>query len=315
MTPSDTPPIVSIVSGGIAGGVEGFLTYPFEFAKTRAQLGQLPTLNTITSKTSPKIAASSTLSKSTPITQVSRNPYLLIAQIYKNEGGIRALYKGCTVMVIGSVGKDAVRFLSFDSVQNYFRTSPDSVLTPSQNMLAGMAAGVIASVCAVTPTERIKTALIDDARVGSAQQYTGTMNAIKVILNEDGVRGLYRGLVGTTLKQASATGFRMGSYNIVKDFEVGRGVQQGPAVNFANGAFAGVVTTLGTMPFDTIKTRSQSAKVTTTLQAITGVYHESGIRGYWKGTVMRLSRTVFSGGILFTTAEAVAKILNPLVGR
>jgi len=27
---------------------------------------------------------------------------------------------------------------------------------------------------------------------------------------------------------------------------------------------------------------------------------------------MRLGRTVFSGGVLFTTAEAVAKVLNPI---
>ncbi|KAL2064263.1 hypothetical protein VTL71DRAFT_4757 [Oculimacula yallundae] len=278
MSPSDTPPIVSIISGGIAGGVEGFLTYPFEFAKTRAQLGQLPSTNTTSIPSSNSITASSTLPKtitgnrngniktssntsslpSKPKAappKPSRNPYLLIGQIYKNEGGIRALYKGCTVMVIGSVGKDAVRFLSFDTVKNYFRTEPNSVLTPGQNMLAGMSAGVLASLCAVTPTERVKTALIDDARMGSAQQYSGTGNAIRSILKEDGIRGLYRGLVGTTLKQASSTGLRMGTYNICKEWEIQRGVEQGTMVNFANGALAGIVTTLGSMPFDTIKTR------------------------------------------------------------
>lgn len=45
-----------------------------------------------------------------------------------------------------------------------------------------------------------------------------------------------------------------------------------------------------------MKTRSQSAKATTTMQAIRSVLVEDGIRGFWKGTVMRLSRTVFSGG-------------------
>ncbi|KAH6712390.1 mitochondrial carrier domain-containing protein [Leptodontidium sp. MPI-SDFR-AT-0119] len=302
MPPQDTPPLVSIISGGIAGGVEGFLTYPFEFAKTRAQLGQLPNPIPI----HPRI--------STPTLKPSRNPYRIICQIHKTEGP-RALYKGCGVLVIGSVGKDAVRFLSFDTVKNYFRSPEDGTLTPTRSILAGMSAGVLASIFAVTPTERVKTALIDDARVGSTQMYTSTTHAIREIVREDGMKGLYRGFVGTMLKQASSTGLRMGSYNIVKDFEMRRGVVQGTGVNFLNGAFAGVVTTLLSMPFDTIKTRSQSAKVTTTMQAITGVWFESGIRGYWKGTVMRLSRTVFSGGILFTTAEAVAKVLNPLIGR
>lgn len=118
-----------------------------------------------------------------------------------------------------------------------------------RNMLAGMAAGVVASVSAVTPTERIKTALIDDAMSGANPRYASSVHCVKEIVREDGIKGLYRGLVGTTLKQASATSFRMGSYNIVKDAEEKRGVRQSAAVNFANGAVAGVVTTLATMPF------------------------------------------------------------------
>ncbi|PVH78138.1 mitochondrial carrier [Cadophora sp. DSE1049] len=308
MPPQDTPPIVSIISGGIAGGVEGFLTYPFEFAKTLAQLGQVPNIQSAQPKTQTQTP------KPKPKPKPSRNPYRIIFQIYKTEG-LRALYKGCGVLVVGSVGKDAVRFLSFDTIKNSFRSPTDGTLTPTRNMLAGMVAGVVASVFAVTPTERVKTALIDDARAGSTRAYNGARHATRCILQEDGIKGLYRGFVGTTLKQASSTGLRMGSYNIVKDLEARRGIGQGTVVNFANGSFAGVVTTVLSMPFDTIKTRSQSAKVTTTMQAITGVWYESGIRGYWRGTVMRLSRTVFSGGILFTTAEAVAKVLNPLVGR
>ena len=104
-----------------------------------------------------------------------------------------------------------------------------------------MAAGVVASATAVTPTERIKTALIDDART-ARKRYTSTMHCIRLIVREDGWMGLYRGFAGTTLKQASATSFRMGSYNIIKDFEEVRGIKQSTLVNFGNGAVAGVVT-------------------------------------------------------------------------
>jgi solute carrier family 25 citrate transporter 1 len=278
-----TPPIVSLLSGGIAGGVEGAATYPFEFAKTRVQLhneAKLP-----------------------------RNPFRIVIQVYQQEG-LRALYKGCGALVVGSVAKDAVRFASFDSIKNAFRDEKTGVLSPGRNMLAGMAAGVAASIFAVTPTERIKTALIDDAR--STKSYTSAVHCIRTIFKEDGIIGLYRGFIGTTLKQASATSFRMGSYNIIKDFEVVRDIPQNTVINFANGSVAGVVTTLATQPFDTIKTRSQSAKVTTTTQAIASIIKDGGVRGFWRGTVMRLSRTVLSGGLLFTTAEAVAKVLNPI---
>ncbi|CAD6439717.1 21563ac6-102b-484a-bab0-ec585071c966 [Sclerotinia trifoliorum] len=248
---NSTPSIVSILSGGIAGGVEGAVTYP-----------------------------------------------------------MGALYNGCGALVSGSIAKDAVRFASFDSIKNVFRDPESGVLSPARNMLAGMAAGVAAIIFAVKPTERIKTALIGDAR--STRQYNSTIHCIRTVVREDGFVDLYRGFIGTTLKQASATFFRMGSYNIIKDFQVVREIPQNTVVNFANGAAAGVITTLATQPFDTIKTKSQSSKVTTTAQAIVGILKDGGVRAFWRGTVMRLSRTVFSGGVLFTMAEAVTKILNPI---
>jgi solute carrier family 25 citrate transporter 1 len=107
----------------------------------------------------------------------------------------------------------------------------------------------------------------------------------------------------------------MGSYNIIKDFEIKRNIPQNTGMNFLNGAVAGTVTTLLSQPFDTIKTRSQSAKATTTVEAVRGIWSDGGIRAFWRGTVMRLSRTVFSGGVLFTTAEAVSKIITPIYER
>jgi solute carrier family 25 citrate transporter 1 len=187
------PVIVSLISGGIAGGVEASLTYPFEFAKTRAQLRNDPGIPS------------------------PRNPFAVVLKTYHNEGP-HALYKGCGTLVIGSVAKDAVRFMSFDAVKNAFRDPETGALTPGRNMLAGMSAGVVASIFAVTPTERVKTALIDDAR--GEKRYRSAVHAVRLILREDGFVGLYRGFAGTTLKQASATSFRMGSYNIIKDFQV-----------------------------------------------------------------------------------------------
>lgn len=170
-----------------------------------------------------------------------------------------------------------------------------------------------ASIFAVTPTERIKTALIDDAR--TRRRYASTAHAIRLIVREDGLKGLYRGFAGTTLKQISASGLRLGSYNIIKDVQEARGLPQNTATHFANGAAAGLITTLLSQPFDTIKTRSQAAQATTTREALASIVRDDGVRGFWKGTVMRLSRTVLSGGILFTTAEAMHTLLEPVFAK
>ncbi|KAK3636875.1 hypothetical protein LTR56_013986 [Elasticomyces elasticus] len=282
----NTPAIVSLAAGGFAGAVEAFATYPFEFAKTRVQLRQ---------------------QKGVP---TPKNPFKVVAQVYRNEG-LPALYKGCSTLVIGSVGKDGIRFLSFDTIKNQFKDPETGTLSPLRNLAAGMASGVVASITAVTPTERIKTALIDDAR--TEKRYQSMTHCIKTILKEDGFLGLYRGFAGTTLKQAGATAFRMGTYNILKDYEMTRNIPQTTLTNFANGSVAGIVTTITTQPFDTIKTRCQSARGASTVEAFKSIVADYGIAGFWKGTTMRLGRTVFSGGILFTTYEWAAAILNPLV--
>ncbi|KAK0287654.1 hypothetical protein LTR35_004130 [Friedmanniomyces endolithicus] len=283
---AQTPAIVSLAAGGFAGAIEAFATYPFEFAKTRVQLRE---------------------QKGVP---TPRNPFNVVLGVYRSEG-LPALYKGCSTLVIGSVGKDGIRFLSFDTIKNQFKDPETGTLSPLRNLAAGMLSGVVASVTAVTPTERIKTALIDDAR--NEKRYRSMTHCIRTILKEDGVMGLYRGLAGTTLKQAGATAFRMGTYNILKDYEKRRDIKQTTATNFANGSVAGIVTTLATQPFDTIKTRCQSARGATTVEAFRSIVADYGMTGFWKGTTMRLGRTVFSGGILFTTYEWAAAILNPLV--
>ena len=66
---------VSLIAGGAAGGIEAAATYPFEFAKTRVQLG---------------IDAGA---------QGPRNPFVVVSNVVRNEG-LRALYKGCSSLIV-----------------------------------------------------------------------------------------------------------------------------------------------------------------------------------------------------------------------
>jgi len=114
----------------------------------------------------------------------------------------------------GSIGKDGVRFLFFDQIKEAFADPETGSLSPVRNLLAGMTAGIAASATAVTPSERIKTAMIDDAR--HEKRFKSGWHATTTIWKEHGILGLYRGFIGNTLKQASATAFRMGTYNVLK---------------------------------------------------------------------------------------------------
>ncbi|KAF4503296.1 CTP1-Mitochondrial citrate transporter-member of the mitochondrial carrier (MCF) family [Fusarium agapanthi] len=152
--------------------------------------------------------------------------------------------------------------------------------TPAQKKITpciSLAAGAVESVTVVTSTERIKTALIDDARSGN-KRLNGGFHALRTIAVERGVREIYRGLMSTTLKQSATSGVRMGSYNILKDTFKSDG--KNPFMTFGIGAIAGVITVYATQPFDTIKTRSQSAKGIGMGEAVQQVLRESVLE--WK---------------------------------
>jgi solute carrier family 25 (mitochondrial citrate transporter), member 1 len=274
-------PGLSLFAGAIAGGTEAAITYPFEFSKTRAQLpdptsGRKPNIVSILSK-------------------VAR------------EDGFRAIYTGCSTLIVGTAFKASVRFLTFDSIKNML-ANEQGQLSPLRGLAAGMAAGCVESIVAVTPTERIKTALIDDAR--GQRRFHGGVHAARTLVAEQGVGALYRGLVSTTAKQSATSAVRMGTYNVLKESGKKYDLPTNAAMTFANGAIAGTVSVYASQPLDTIKTRAQSASGSTISDAIRGVMKERGITGFWSGSTMRLGRLVLSGGIVFSVYEAVVDVLH-----
>lgn len=203
--------------------------------------------------------------------------------------------------------------MSFDTIKNSFKDPETGTLSPVRNLMAGMASGVVSSTLAVTPTERLKTALIDDARTD--KRFKSAWHATKTLIAERGfVHALYRGYVSTTAKQMGTTSVRLGSYNIMKDYGKAHNWPDNTFVDFGKGAVAGIVTTYATQPIDVVKTRAQSVKHEGIIECTKSIWQEAGLKGFWRGTVMRLGRTVMAGGILFTSYEQVVKILKPIYG-
>lgn len=277
-------PFQSLFAGGSAGAIEACITYPFEYAKTRSQL-------------------------KSSFTSTPASPIRLLQQTISQQG-LTALYTGCGALAAGTALKAGVRFLTFDAIKARLADSQGRVST-TNGILAGMTAGAVESVIAVTPTERIKTALIDDAK--GARRIRSTAHGIGLLLQEQGVRqGLYRGLLSTTVKQSATSAVRMGAYNTMACQYAARlnGKRAGMMETFVMGAVAGVVTVYATQPFDTIKTRSQSAQGERLGAAIAGVWQEAGLRGFWRGSSMRLGRLVLSGGIVFAVYEQISTLMK-----
>jgi solute carrier family 25 citrate transporter 1 len=103
----------------------------------------------------------------------------------------------------------------------------------------------------------------------------------------------------------------MGTYNILKEAIKKQGVTSNVFTSFGTGAVAGIVTVYATQPFDTIKTRAQSVQGAGIIEAVKSVMRDYGVRGFWKGSSMRLGRLFLSGGIVFSVYEQVSALLAP----
>jgi solute carrier family 25 citrate transporter 1 len=208
--------------------------------------------------------------------------------------------------------KCGVRFFFFENIKQQLSSvvPKDAVLL--HNVLAGMGAGVAESLLAVTPSERIKTALIDDAKTGK-KQLRGGLHAVQVIFREQGVKGLFKGILPTTLKQSMTSAARMGSYSTLKHIGQRYGVPSNSLTTFATGAAAGTFTVYATQPFDSIKTRAQGLNGMGTINSAQSIIKDFGVKGLWRGSTMRLGRLLLSGGIVFTVYEKTRGMLDTIL--
>ena len=112
------------------------------------------------------------------------------------------------------------------------------VLGPNQaattNMVSGLMAGVVESVVWTSPTERVK--VLQQAR---RDHYQGNMFKVAAqVVQEDGVSSLFRGVVATSIRQASSVGVRFALYPFVKVMFPESG---GTLTNMASGGIVGAL--------------------------------------------------------------------------
>jgi len=207
--------------------------------------------------------------------------------------------------VIGNSAKAGVRFLAFDSYK-YLLSDEDGQISGPRTVLAGFGAGITESLLAVTPSESVKTQLIDD-RKRPQPRMRGFLHGSAVIAREKGIRGFFQGFVPTTARQAANSAVRFSTYTTLKQFAEGYvapGEKLSALTTFGLGAAAGTVTVYTTMPLDTVKTRMQSLEASknykNSFDCAVRIFKNEGILTFWSGALPRLGRLTMSGGIVFT---------------
>ncbi|KAK9498575.1 hypothetical protein O3M35_003176 [Rhynocoris fuscipes] len=279
-----------IVAGGITGAIEICITYPTEYVKTQLQLD---------SKGGAKKYTGS-------IDCVKKTV---------KEHGFFGLYRGLAVLVYGAIPKVACRFGAFETFKGMVADERGQ-LSPHARVFCGLGAGISEAVFAVTPMETIKTKFINDRR-SDKPRFKSFIHGVGVILREQGLSGIYQGVVPTVLKQGSNQAIRFYCMETLKDLYRGGD----PTVHVPKpmvglmGAIAGAASVVGNTPIDVVKTRLQgldAKKYNGTIDCIVKMWKEEGFASFYKGTLPRLARVCMDVAITFMVYDSFMELFNKL---
>ncbi|KAJ3027679.1 UNVERIFIED_CONTAM: hypothetical protein HDU68_003320, partial [Siphonaria sp. JEL0065] len=248
-----------------------------------------------------------------PLNQKFPKPFagpLDVVKVTVRKHGFFGLYRGLSALVLGTASKAGVRFLVFDQIKAALANKEGKV-TGVRMMLAGLGAGCVEAVVAVTPTETIKTKLIQDQN-----QKNPRFKGAKIIVAEQGIRGIYQEVTAVIARQGANSAVRLAAYGMMREKLAGH--YKGTTIpwysTFGIGAIAGIITVYTIMPLDVLKTKMQATdareKYKNSADCLVKTFKDEGIFAFWKGATPRLGRLIasFSGGIVFACYEEVLSI-------
>eukprot|EP01059_Diplonema_ambulator_P011794 TRINITY_DN21831_c0_g1_i1.p1 TRINITY_DN21831_c0_g1~~TRINITY_DN21831_c0_g1_i1.p1 ORF type:complete len:281 (+),score=26.65 TRINITY_DN21831_c0_g1_i1:135-977(+) len=273
----------SLVAGAATGAVECFVTYPTEYVKTHLQLGG---------------------GKYKGMVDCTMQTVRM--------HGVFGLYKGMSVLLAGSIPKQAVRWGAFEQVSGVMRDEKGALNT-QRRVVCGAVAGAVEGAFIVTPSETIKTAFIIDQR--GRREYKSLLHGIKTIYSTHGLTGLYKGALPTMAKQATNQAVRFPAQFIALSAIAGSSPEKrsSPLYNGIAGVAAGIISVIVTQPIDLVKTRMQGPQAShyqSTLHCFATVVSTEGARVLYSGTIPRMVRVGANVGLTFTIFPLMKRLIN-----
>jgi len=236
-----------------------------------------------------------------------------LSKTVKKEG-VLGLYKGMKAPLMGVTPMYALCFFGFGVGKKLQIKDPNEELTLVQFWNAGMVAGVFTTVV-MTPGERIKCLL--QIQSGSNPKYNGTMDCFMKVLKEEGFfRGIYKGTMGTLLRDVPCSGAYFAGYEALQRLLTPEGKSRSdisvPRTLLAGGC-AGILNWMVAIGPDVLKSRFQTAPPGT----YTGVFDvfvklmkSEGPAALFKGLTPVMLRAFPANAACFMGYEVTMKFLN-----
>jgi len=264
--------VVSFVGGACSGLVCTVLFQPLDFIKTQLQAN----------RSSPR----------------GHSLFSSKAQLYKGLVQ-RSWWIGLRPSLAKTIPGVACYFLTLSQIKKMF----DPNVGPASAVMIGSISRTI-TVIFVQPLTLIKTRY-ESGKFG----YKSIHGAVRAIVAEEKLQGLYRGLGATIARDAPFSGIYLAIYSQLKKnaFSGSDSVISTTASGLAAGSLASLIT----HPADVIKTRIQLQNNVTQCdklkQIVSALYKEAGIPGFYKGFAPRFARRTLVSATAWLVYEEVKK--------
>ncbi|KAH8689201.1 putative mitochondrial ornithine carrier protein AmcA/Ort1 [Talaromyces proteolyticus] len=235
-------------------------------------------------------------------------------------GGFRSLYRGISAPLTGAAIENSSLFFSYRVAKDVLQStvySSSERLPLSGLLISGALSGAFTSIL-LTPIELVKCKM----QVPSAGGKPGPLAIITTVFRHNGVFGLWRGQMGTLIRETGGSAAWFGSYEGVSAL-FRKTSKEAPVSTplplyqqMLAGAAAGVSYNFIFYPADTIKSRMQTEDISLSSQrrSFWGVgkalWQQQGLKGLYRGCGITVVRSAPSSAFIFSIYEG----LNHYIG-
>ncbi|KAJ2950699.1 hypothetical protein O0L34_g8959 [Tuta absoluta] len=248
-----------------------------------------------------------------------------LKQTLRNDGVVRGLYAGTTPAIIANVAENSVLFAAYGYCQKFVCSVTGVEKVEQLSALGNASAGFCAaffSTFTLCPTELVKCQLQAMREVnvqsGAAAVKISPFQLTQQIFRDSGIRGLFKGLTPTMMREMPGYFFFFGGYEGTRALLTKPGQSKddiGLIRTMISGAVGGLVLWTVIFPTDVIKSRMQISNekqqfIDVTMQLV----RKEGIAALYNGLKPTLVRTIPATASLFVVYEYSKKFMHKCFG-